>query len=67
MALLDIPPDRRTEGGDTMELKKCPFCGNTAKIVSFRVFTAMCYYVKCSCCDAEINRPVLSEKEAVED
>lgn len=30
MALLDIPPDRRAEGGDTVELKPCPFCGGEA-------------------------------------
>lgn len=49
-----------------MELLPCPFCGNPANIVSFRVFTAMCFYVKCSKCGAEINRPVASKKEALE-
>ena len=49
------------------KLLPCPFCGNPAKLESFRIFTATCFYVKCRCCDAEINRPVPSEKEAVED
>ena len=26
-ALLDIPPDRCAEGGETVELKPCPLCG----------------------------------------
>lgn len=31
--MLDIPPDRQAEGGDTMEVKKCPFCGGTPKLI----------------------------------
>ena len=30
MALLDIPPGSGDKGGDTVELKNCPFCGGEA-------------------------------------
>lgn len=49
-----------------MELKKCPFCGNTATIKPFDVFGAKYFYVKCNKCNAEINAPRSSEKEAAE-
>lgn len=39
MALLDISTDRRAEGGDTVELKPCPFCGHDAAMQT--VTTAM--------------------------
>lgn len=38
-ALLDIPSDRRTKGGDTMGLKPCTFCGHEAAMQT--VTTAM--------------------------
>jgi hypothetical protein len=33
MALLDIPPDRGRTGGDTVELKPCPWCGGDVTII----------------------------------
>ena len=50
--LLDIPSDGRAEGGGTVELKNCPFCGHEAamqtvttameKVPRFRVICPMC-------------------------
>ena len=49
-----------------IKLKSYPFCGQFAKIISFKILTVTGYYAKCRCCDAEINKPVLSEKEAAD-
>ena len=49
-----------------MELKPCPFCGNTATLKLFDIFGAKWFYVKCNKCNAEINDPKPSEKEAAE-
>lgn len=51
------------------ELRRCPFCGNSATLKSFNVFGAKwekCFYVRCEKCRAEINNPVPYEKEAAE-
>ena len=67
MALLDIPSDRRAEGGGTVGLKLCPFCGCEAQTEFNVVFG---FQVICTNEDCFMNEALMhdkkTEQEAIE-
>ena len=72
MESVDSRTDRRSEGGDTVELRKCPFCGGAAQLshksygVGIQASYILCPGCGCTTKEFDVSATYASDEKAAD-